>query len=60
MSRFCQRLFERANPVCENELSIAANKQMNVFWHDDVSANGNVEIISSSFGELNECCVHRF
>lgn len=58
MRRLRKRLLQRGNPVGQNELRIAADKEVNVIWHNDVSTDGNVEISDSAFGKSDECCLN--
>jgi hypothetical protein len=47
-------LFERTHPTAQHKIKSAAHKQMDVFRHNDVSTNGNVEIVLRPLGKGNE------
>jgi len=58
MRRFCECLFERTHPRCQDKVRIPADEEMDVVGHNDVSTDGDVEILEGALGELLKCRVN--
>jgi hypothetical protein len=52
-------LLQRLSPLPEVKRSKPDNKKMDVIWHDDVSAHGDIVFGVRSLGEIHQCAVDR-
>jgi len=56
--RFCNGLLKHPNPSPGNKIRASTNEEMNMIWHDYEASHGNIEILTSAFGEFNKGRLH--